>query len=147
MDLLTNFSKTLKSLLEEKDLTIVEFSKEVGLTDTTVYDYLNKIYLPSVPTLIAIADYFNCTTDFLFGLDDENLSEVFYSYKPFTEQLEEIKKRYGKSEYYITKNTGIAEGTFYSWKRGAHMPSVENLIKIAKLFGCSLDYVLGRAKH
>lgn len=147
MDLLTNFSEKLKTILEEKGLSVIEFAKEVGLTDPTVYDYLNKIYLPSVPTLITIADYFNCTTDYLLGLDDENLSEVFYEYKPFSEQLIEIKNRFKCSDYYIYKNAKISDSHFYEWKRGKRKPSVESLIKIADLFKCSLDYILGRAKH
>lgn len=147
MDFLSNFSEKLKGLLSEKGLTVIAFANDIGLADTTVYDYLNKLYIPNVRTLVTIANYFNCTTDYLLGLDEENLSEVFYEYKPFPEQLKVIKERYGKSEYYITRKTNITDGVFYSWKRGEHIPSVENLIKIAQLFGCSLDFILGRSKH
>lgn len=146
MNYLSNFSEKLKSLMMDRDLSVSDFAKDIGFYGANVYDYLNKAVLPNVFTLVKIADYFHCTTDYLLGLDDENLSDVFYEYKPFPQQLGAIKNYCKKSEYYLIKKSGISDAVFYSWKRGAHVPSVENLIKLAEAAECSLDFVLGRAK-
>lgn len=45
----------------------------------------------------------------------------------------------------VGKKLEIASSTITQWKQGA-LPSGENLIKLADFFGCSIDYLLGRAE-
>lgn len=43
----------------------------------------------------------------------------------------------------VAKNIGIGSATLSNWKSGDTAPNSEALIKIAKHFNCSVDYLLG----
>lgn len=40
---------------------------------------------------------------------------------------------------------GISRSTYYAWQRTGNIPATK-LIKMAELFGCSVDYLLGRTE-
>lgn len=46
----------------------------------------------------------------------------------------------------VSKHTGICQATLSHWKHGESIPKVNKLILIAKLFGVSMDELLGIAK-
>ena len=46
--------------------------------------------------------------------------------------------------YKIYNEGGISKSSYYEWKRGKSLPTVENLIKLANVLNCSVDFVLGR---
>lgn len=51
----------------------------------------------------------------------------------------------GISSKELSKQTGISSGNISDWKSGRSTPKADNLAKIADYFGCSVDYLLGRA--
>ncbi len=44
----------------------------------------------------------------------------------------------------LAENTGIAQGTISCYFTRGSMPSVDQLVKLAEYFECSIDYLLGR---
>lgn len=42
----------------------------------------------------------------------------------------------------LTNAIGVQRRTYYTWKETLRVPSTK-LIEMAKLFGCSLDYLVG----
>lgn len=49
----------------------------------------------------------------------------------------------GMTDYAVSKNIGIAQSTLSDWKSGLYTPKLDKLIKIAKLFGLSLEEFIG----
>lgn len=43
----------------------------------------------------------------------------------------------------VSKATGIRQGVFSDWKNARYTPKLDKLLKIAKLFGMSLDELIG----
>lgn len=43
----------------------------------------------------------------------------------------------------LSDKTGISTGNISDWKSGKSNPNAEALIKLAKYFNCSVDYLLG----
>jgi len=64
---MSNFSDRLKSLRKEKNLTLAELGKDVGLTNATISRYESGARKPSQDILEILADYFEVTTDYLLG--------------------------------------------------------------------------------
>ena len=64
------FADRLKDLMFEKGLNITMFSKEIGIPDSTISDWLNKKKRPIIDNLPKIALFFGVTTDYLLGLED-----------------------------------------------------------------------------
>lgn len=50
----------------------------------------------------------------------------------------------GVSTYKVSKETGVSQQTFSSWKNGISTPKVDKLQKIANYFGVSLEYLMGK---
>lgn len=63
------FSERLKELRLDKNLTQTQLSKETGLSQACIAKLENGSRMPSVDTVIALAKYFKCTTDYLLGLE------------------------------------------------------------------------------
>lgn len=64
------FSSRLYELLEEREVTQLQLAKAVGISGPTVSCYVYGRAVPSVRTLIKIADYFDVSTDYLTGRID-----------------------------------------------------------------------------
>ena len=59
-------SKTLKTLLLKKKMTAKAFSREIGIPNSTIASYLaGSKATYQLEHIIAIADYFGCSVDFL----------------------------------------------------------------------------------
>lgn len=64
------FAKRLKYLMGEKGVNINTFSKEIGIPDSTISDWLLNKRTPKIDNLPKIAIYFGVSTDYLLGLVD-----------------------------------------------------------------------------
>ena len=64
------FSKRLKELRLEKGLTLEQLAKELNVSDVAVGRWERKQRVPNLEIVIAIAKFFNVTTDYLLGLSD-----------------------------------------------------------------------------
>lgn len=59
--------ENLKRLRKERKLSQAEISKILGIAQTTYAGYENNKHEPDLKTLLAIADYFMVSLDYLFG--------------------------------------------------------------------------------
>lgn len=141
---LSKFSESLLELMEERNLSVKDLAKEVGIKSSNIYYYLRAERLPSVESIVALANYFACSTDFLLGLTEENRTETYKSCPPFSERLEFLIKYFNVSTYKVYTQTNVSKARFFDWKRGKYVPSLDNIIKLAEFFDCSVDFVLGR---
>lgn len=64
------FADRLKEEREKKGLSQVELADRLGISKQTIYKYERGIALPSVDTLLDIANILDCSMDYLFGRTD-----------------------------------------------------------------------------
>lgn len=141
---LSKFSESLAELMEEQNLSVKDLAKAVGVKSSNLYYYLRAERLPSVESIVALANYFACSTDFLLGLTEENRPETYKSCPPFSQRLDFLIEYFGVSTYKVYTQTNVSKARFFDWKRGKYEPSLDNIIKLAEVFDCSVDFVLGR---
>lgn len=144
MDILSNVSKRLKDLIEEAGINGSILAKNLDVDHSVISRYLNAERLPSATILVKLADFFQCTTDYILGLSDNLFVQSFKKRPPFNEQLNFLLDYYQMSKYKFTKETNFTEFTVTRWQRGICEPNVESLIKLSKKLKCSVDFVLGR---
>lgn len=65
------FSARVKALRESKGLSQDALGKIIGVKRYSVYTYEKGRNYPDIPRLIALADYFDVTTDYLLGRTDK----------------------------------------------------------------------------
>ena len=89
-------------------------------------------------------DIFNCSADFLIGLIDFPPENVIYRpIPPFCERFRAIMKERRMSQYALHNKTMLSYDNFNQWLKGNTSPYVDNLIKLAEAFECSVDYLIG----
>ncbi len=65
-----NIGKRIKLLRKKQGLSQKKMGEDLGLGISTISQYENLVNTPDTKTVIKIAEYFNVTTDYLFGLTD-----------------------------------------------------------------------------
>ena len=107
--------------------------------------YKNEEYLPSLEIAVQIANFFKCTLDYLFGL--ENDYKEYYNQKFdisfFYLRYKNLLNKNNETHYSLSKKIEINNSSLAYWKKGA-TPRMESLIKLADYFGVSIDYLVGR---
>ena len=59
-------------------------------------------------------------------------------------RLRECRENAKLSQKYVALTLGISAPSVANWERGKTNPSNENIVKLADLYGVSIDYLLGR---
>lgn len=71
------FAKRFRELVDSNETTMTELAKAAGTTRQGISRYYNGHFFPSVRVLIAIAKYYNVSTDYLVGLTNyKNIAEA-----------------------------------------------------------------------
>lgn len=59
-------------------------------------------------------------------------------------RIKEIRKEQGLNQNKVAEFLNISPGNLCDWEKGRTEPSIDFLIKLADLFNCSVDYLIGR---
>ncbi len=140
MDILSKLSERLKDL----EVNIPMLSANVNIEQSALLRIVKAERPPSTASLVKLADFFHCTTDYLLGTSDLLDEKSFKQRPPFHEQLTFLLDHFKISKYRLEKATKISEQTVNNWQKGKYEPNVENLIRMSKYLKCSVDFVLGR---
>lgn len=79
------FYNRLMKLKKERNLTMKDLINGIGVSETTINNWKNQDIKSN--NLIAAANYFNVSTDYLLGLTEKRDAETVSSRNPF-EKLE-----------------------------------------------------------
>lgn len=64
---MANFQTRLRELRIRENLSQVELSKKLNISNVTLSQYENGVRKPDISTISEFADYFDVTTDYLLG--------------------------------------------------------------------------------
>lgn len=62
-----------------------------------------------------------------------------------SENLVELRKLYGYTQKAVAEKLGIAYQSYQAYERGVAVPSLQNFIKLAKIYDVSCDELLSKA--
>ena len=65
------FSERLAELREERKLTKEKLAQELGVDDTTIGNWERARHEPVLSHLLALADFFDVSMDYLVGLEND----------------------------------------------------------------------------
>ena len=144
MGILSKLSDTLNEIITIRGLTKSSLAEGSGIPVSCISQYANGKQAPYLDTIIKLADYLHCSIDYLLGRTDDCSEKTYKSCPPFAERLEELRKKKNFTSQYVYSQDGISKSSYYSWRRGESMPTLENLVALAKVFDCSVDKMIGR---
>ena len=61
----------------------------------------------------------------------------------FAERLKELRLEKNLTQTKLANDTGLSQAIIANWERNLKTPTLDNLIILAKYFGCSIDYLAG----
>ncbi|MDE6201453.1 MAG: helix-turn-helix domain-containing protein [Clostridiales bacterium] len=67
----TKFGARLRELREEKGISMIELARAIGVSDAAVCKWENGIAEPKLSYIIRLAEYFDCSIDYISGSDGE----------------------------------------------------------------------------
>ena len=70
------FMPRLQELIAESGKMQNEICKDLGITKQKLSKWKLGYYEPSIDEIIMLANYFNVTTDYLLGLEDETGAKI-----------------------------------------------------------------------
>ena len=144
MDILSNLSDTLNELKDLRGFTEQSLAEGSGIPVSCISQYMRGKQAPYVDSLIKLADYLHCSVDYLLGKSDDCSEKIYKTCPPFSKRLEELRIKKGFTSMQIYNTEGLSKSSYYEWRRGESLPTLENLVSLAKAFDCSIDEVLGR---
>lgn len=85
-----NFGKRLKALREERNIKQGQFADRIGISRQSMNCYETGKYSPDTETIIKIADFLECSTDYLLGRTKHKNHKVYVEFDESLSKLSEI---------------------------------------------------------
>ena len=63
------------------------------------------------------------------------------------DRLKCLREQHGYSQKYVAISVGVAPSIVSRWESGLKTPSRESIIRLAELYGISVDYLLDRSDN
>ncbi len=145
-----NFPKRLRDLREERGYTQTFVAQNCDVSIQCISSLEAGNRNPTGSTLVALAEFFDVSIDYLMGLE----ADTFKPAPPLKSQQEtnglamrikelRLEKRLTQKE--LGKILGVTQAVAGKYELGQLEPNLQNLAKMAELFECSVDYLIGRS--
>ncbi|MCI9290318.1 MAG: transcriptional regulator [Clostridia bacterium] len=138
------FQNRIKQIVDEQEFDKKDFPKFVDVSPAVIIRATKYGIIPSLKSLIKIADKVNVSLSYLLGETDNN--EFYKSEHPtnFHIRLQELANERGEKYSAISNKMPFAYNSIYEWIRTGCLPSIDYLKPLAEYFKVSIDYLLGR---
>jgi len=144
MDNLSLFVDSLQGLMLEKNIKPDDMHKSTKISLPVIYNWLRKSAVPTLQSLIILSDYFQCSLQYLTSRSDKNYFSFPTNSETFPKRLRLFLNKNKISIRKISKETQIAKSAISYFLNGSIEPLLDNLIKLANYFDCTVDYLVGR---
>lgn len=139
-----NFQNNLKELILLNHQDITSFSAAIGISRRSVSNWFSS-RSPKLESLIKVADYFDCSIDYLLGNTESKTFNRSENPVDFFTRYTFLKQKNDFTDFQIAKICQISTSTIVKWKDGV-TPEFEILVKLSRLFECSFEYLIGRSE-
>lgn len=142
--MMSKFAENLFALMSERGLNAPALANILKTDRSNVTRYLRGERLPLFHGFIAIVEYFQVSADVLLGLVDYAPETEFLPLPPFGDRLRQVMNETKTTQYRLEKDLNVSGASMYNWLTNTSVPTVENLVKLARYMEVSVDYLLGR---
>ncbi|MBR2988290.1 MAG: helix-turn-helix domain-containing protein [Clostridia bacterium] len=143
---MSNFVERIKEMMKDEGLKQIELSRKTGITHSTLSGLVSGKHTPNYKSLIKIMMFFDCSADYLLGLDEIHTEEKLFVPQEFSTRLRAVLKEKGVSGEKLKRDLSLSGSVLFKWLSGKAQPSAHSLTALAKYFDCSIDYLIGRRK-
>ncbi len=144
MELSYHISVAIKRYLDEHEMKSYKLAEASGCNKTAVNNWLYQRQMPSTKALMRLADYMNVSVDYMLGLSNEKFIIRSSSPEKFAKRIARLIAPEKISAYRLAKECGVGSSAVSKWNDMSRLPRIETLIRLHKVLGCSIDYILCR---
>lgn len=138
-------SNRMKLLRNEQQFTQKQVAEATGIKEDDYKNYEQNKANPSIDSLIAIAEFYQVSLDFLLELTESRISNYGQGQRvPFSQKIGELRNKCFLSTQQLTDELGLSRRMIAYYEEGKKAPSLETLIKIAQFFEVTVDEMVGR---
>ena len=141
------FREILRDWIDDTNLSLRQLEKISGVSAMQYSRYLRNDTIPTIDVILKICKFFQCSIDYLFGLDTSKNSIRYKTYQydlsKFIPRYLELLKENNISHFKFAETQPFNESILRHWQNG-RTPRLDILYLIANHFGSSIDYLIGR---
>ena len=138
--------RQLKLLRESKHKSQQDVCAALNIEQSTLANYENDKRVPKLEILIKIAEYYNCSVDYLLGLTDQEVPQN--SNNPHNslmlDRLNFLLNEDDNLEFYSSCSK-IPMETIQKYMTGELEPTTYDLCKLIEVLDTSADYLFGKS--
>ncbi len=142
-----NYGELLKDIRKDKEKTQADIANILKISRGTYKDYELEVAIIPIKHLITLANYYNVSIDYLFGLSrteqyKNNILEIDYIKAGM--RLKEFRKdnKLTQKDLASLLNTTFSSIAWY--EKGRNLIATPFLYTICKTYKISADYLLGK---
>jgi len=124
-----------------------EFAKRVGVSNNVISKITNYGIIPTVKSLIKIANYLNISLEYLIGRTNNTNFVKSENPTAFHNRVIELKEENKFTFADITNKCTFSRNSIHVWIKRNNLPSLDFAIELASVFNVSIDYLLGRTDY
>lgn len=147
MSLSITFQKRLSEIIEESDYKKAELAKLIPISQSTLSNALSYGIIPSVKTLIRIADFFDISINYLLGKSNEENFEKSSTVATFHQRFESLCSEKEVTHYKVATDCLFDKSSISKWFSKNFIPELEIIELLCDYFNVSPDYLLGRTDY
>ncbi len=137
----------LKEAREEK-YTQAEIAEILGVKRGTYASWECGSDIIPAKQIYTLGNIYKMSTDYLLGISPVNrkIKGNELNLDLIGQRLFLIRKNLRMSQLKIAESIGINQSTWWAYEKGKNLITTSTLVALAKRYGYSTDYILGRCK-
>lgn len=147
MSLSVDFQKRFRDIIYESDYKKAELVKLIPISQSTLSNALSYGIVPSVKTLIRIADFFDISINYLLGKTDEEDFVKSSTATTFHQRFESLCSEKEVSHYKVATDCLFNKSSISKWFSKNFIPELDIIELLCDYFNVTPDYLLGRSDY
>lgn len=135
------FAERLRELRQQTGLSQTELANKIGISRGAISYYEQATRTPDIETLYVVASYFEVSVEWMLGI--ENTVEKSRNTLGGRIQRQRIKKGMTRGQLADDPALGIGLNELMLYEQDRKEPKIETIIKLARYFEVTTDYLLG----
>ncbi len=131
--------KRIKELRKEEKKTQADMGAVLGMSQRAYGHYENGDRDMSPEVLIALADYYDVSIDYLLGRTSGKQMKY--------ERVKELRLELKLTQAQVGEILGVNQRTYSQYELGVRSISVDHLVSLADYYKVTLDYLVGRTNE
>ena len=141
---ISEFIDAIKDYMFQKNISRSEFAKNINSYERCISRWFDGTNTPSLEYVIRIADYLNCSIDYLFGFTPFSTFTPCSQPTTFSARLGQLLTIKKISRNKLAAVCKVTSSNVSKWILTEQLPKPDIICLLASYFNCSIDFLLGR---